>query len=62
VATTVIRVESLDWPAGLTVVHPSFGLGQVVSADGNGPDAKLTVRFGTSDEKRIVARFVKRVE
>ena len=60
--TTVTRVESLDWPTGMVVAHPTFGLGKIVSADGNGADAKLTVRFGSMGEKRIVARFIKRAE
>ncbi len=59
---TVTRVESLDWPGGLAVTHPTFGLGKIVSAEGNGADAKVTVRFGSVGEKRIVARFLKRAE
>jgi DNA helicase-2/ATP-dependent DNA helicase PcrA len=59
---TIARVESLDWPNGLVVVHPTFGLGKIMDADGNGPDAKLTVRFGATGDKRIVARFIKRAE
>ncbi len=43
---------------GLTVRHSVFGVGRVVAADGEGPDAKLTVRFPSVGEKRIVARFV----
>ncbi len=43
---------------GLTVRHAVFGVGKVVSADGEGPDAKLTIRFPGVGEKRIVARFV----
>ncbi len=43
---------------GLTVRHAVFGVGRVVAADGEGPDAKLTVRFPSVGDKRIVARFV----
>ncbi|MHB1845048.1 MAG: ATP-dependent helicase [Deltaproteobacteria bacterium] len=43
---------------GLTVRHAVFGVGKVVAADGEGPDAKLTVRFPGVGDKRIVARFV----
>ncbi|MHB8417653.1 MAG: ATP-dependent helicase [Myxococcales bacterium] len=43
---------------GLTVRHAIFGVGRVIAADGDGPDAKLTVRFPSVGDKRIVARFV----
>ncbi len=43
---------------GATVRHAVFGVGKVVAADGEGPDAKLTVRFPSVGDKRIVARFV----
>jgi DNA helicase-2/ATP-dependent DNA helicase PcrA len=43
---------------GMTVRHAVFGVGRVVAADGDGPDAKLTIRFPSVGDKRIVARFV----
>ncbi len=55
------RVESLDWPTGAGVLHPTFGVGRILAADGDGADAKLTIRFRSAGDKRIVARFVKRV-
>jgi DNA helicase-2/ATP-dependent DNA helicase PcrA len=60
-ATTVTHVESLDWPTGAGVLHPTFGVGRILAADGDGADAKLTIRFRNAGDKRIVARFVKRV-
>ena len=60
-ATTVTHVESLDWPTGAGVLHPTFGVGRILAADGDGVDAKLTIRFRSAGDKRIIARFVKRV-
>ena len=54
VAPTVAPVGA----TGMTVRHAVFGVGRVVAADGDGPDAKLTVRFPSVGDKRIVARFV----
>jgi DNA helicase-2/ATP-dependent DNA helicase PcrA len=60
-ATTVTHVESLDWPTGAGVLHPTFGVGRILAADGDGAEAKLTIRFRNAGDKRIVGRFVKRV-
>jgi DNA helicase-2/ATP-dependent DNA helicase PcrA len=45
---------------GTIVSHPSLGEGQVVSCEGAGGDAKVTVIFDDVGEKRVVARFLKR--
>jgi len=45
---------------GTIVSHPSLGEGQVVSCEGAGGDAKVTVIFDLVGEKRVVARFLKR--
>jgi ATP-dependent DNA helicase UvrD/PcrA len=42
---------------GRTVYHETFGRGVVVDAEGVGPDAHFTVRFGTI-MKKIVGRFL----
>jgi DNA helicase-2/ATP-dependent DNA helicase PcrA len=54
------RVSTLSSETGTgnLVRHPTFGLGRVVAADGEGPDAKLTVVFNSGATKRLVARFV----
>jgi DNA helicase-2/ATP-dependent DNA helicase PcrA len=54
-------IENADWPPNTRVIHDSFGQGRVIAADGEGADAKLTIRFERSGEKRIVARFVRKV-
>lgn len=53
--------EPPAWPRGSSVRHAKFGVGTVVSAEGEGDRTKLSVRFG-SDERTLLARFVTRVE
>jgi DNA helicase-2/ATP-dependent DNA helicase PcrA len=53
-------VENPDWPPDTRVTHASFGRGRVLAADGEGADAKLTIRFERGGDKRIVARFVRK--
>jgi DNA helicase II / ATP-dependent DNA helicase PcrA len=44
---------------GMRVRHEQFGMGRIVSADGNGPNAKVTVDFGGAvGLKRVIARFL----
>jgi len=40
-----------------TIVHPTFGRGDVIGQDGTGPDARLTVVFSGNIKKKIVARY-----
>ncbi len=40
-----------------TILHPTFGRGDVIGQDGTGPDARLTVVFAGNVKKRIVARY-----
>lgn len=44
---------------GKTVTHPTFGVGQIRAVSGQGDEAKLTIRFPTVGEKKIVRRFVR---
>ncbi|HEX5754330.1 MAG TPA: UvrD-helicase domain-containing protein [Archangium sp.] len=44
---------------GMRVRHEQFGMGKIISADGSGPNAKVTVDFGGSvGLKRVIARFL----
>ncbi|MHB8877347.1 MAG: ATP-dependent helicase [Myxococcaceae bacterium] len=43
---------------GLRVRHSSFGDGVVLEVDGQGPNAKLTVKFASVGLKRVIARFL----
>ncbi|HEX4620183.1 MAG TPA: 3'-5' exonuclease, partial [Myxococcaceae bacterium] len=51
-------VSSADQMIGLRVRHSQFGDGEIVSYDGQGPTAKVTVRFPKVGLKRVVARFL----
>ncbi len=42
---------------GGRVRHPLFGLGQVMSVEGSGPDTRVTVYFSRAGKKRLVARY-----
>lgn len=51
--------EAVEDPRGMRVRHSQFGEGQVVAVDGQGPNAKLTVKFPPPvGLKRVVARFL----
>ena len=43
---------------GMRVNHTQFGKGVILSAVGQGPNAKLTVRFETVGTKTVIARFL----
>jgi DNA helicase-2/ATP-dependent DNA helicase PcrA len=47
---------------GSRVYHNTFGEGTVEDADGQGPAARLTIRFPKDGVKRVVARFVRSLE
>jgi DNA helicase-2/ATP-dependent DNA helicase PcrA len=51
------RPGARSFGRGERVVHPSLGGGVVLSCDGAGGDAKVTVRF-EAGEKRVLARFL----
>jgi DNA helicase II / ATP-dependent DNA helicase PcrA len=54
-----VHYEDVDRPLiGLRVRHAQFGDGEVMAVDGAGPNAKLTVKFGSVGLKRVVARFL----
>jgi DNA helicase-2/ATP-dependent DNA helicase PcrA len=44
---------------GQKVKHEQFGVGTILTMEGNGPDAKLTVYFDRFGSKKFVARFAK---
>jgi DNA helicase-2/ATP-dependent DNA helicase PcrA len=47
-----------DEVVGMRVQHAQFGEGRIVSVDGQGPNAKLTIDFPKVGLKRVIARFV----
>jgi DNA helicase-2/ATP-dependent DNA helicase PcrA len=44
---------------GQRVRHEQFGVGTILTMEGSGPDAKLTVYFDRVGSKKFVARFAK---
>jgi DNA helicase-2/ATP-dependent DNA helicase PcrA len=45
---------------GARVRHSQFGEGEILQCDGDGPNAKVTVRFRSVGLKRVIARFLSR--
>ncbi|MCP4444340.1 MAG: UvrD-helicase domain-containing protein [Myxococcales bacterium] len=50
--------EFVEIAAGATVRHKSFGLGRVVTSQGQGKNQKLAIDFSTVGVKTVMARFV----
>jgi DNA helicase II / ATP-dependent DNA helicase PcrA len=44
---------------GQKVQHDQFGVGTILTMEGSGPDAKLTVYFDRVGSKKFIARFAK---
>jgi len=47
------------WRVGQSVIHPSFGAGVIVSAEGRGPDARVQVNFRGSGLKWLMLEYAK---
>jgi DNA helicase-2/ATP-dependent DNA helicase PcrA len=45
------------YQVGARVQHPHFGWGQVISTEGQGEEMRITVRFGSGDVKKFIARY-----
>ena len=46
------------WKIGMKIKHPSFGAGIIKAKEGMGADAKLTVIFPGTGQKKLIARYV----
>jgi DNA helicase-2/ATP-dependent DNA helicase PcrA len=57
-ATRDPRPES-PWRVGQSVVHPTFGAGVIVSAEGRGPDARVQVNFRTGGLKWLMLEYAR---
>ncbi len=44
---------------GAPVRHQQFGDGTILTMEGNGPDAKLTVYFERAGSKKFIAKYAK---
>ena len=70
-AGTVSSVRSSGTPAavggalpvsvqpGQQIEHERFGLGEVLQVEGNGDNAKATIRFKNAGEKQLLLRFAR---
>lgn len=57
---SVVPPKVPTWVAGGAVQHAKFGVGTIVSVQGDDDQAKLTIRFADGD-RTLLARFVTRV-
>jgi len=51
--------SSIPWRIGQNVVHPKFGTGVIVSAEGRGPDARVQINFRNNGLKWLVLEYAK---
>jgi len=60
-AIRAVRTESAkdELTRGAKVRHEQFGVGTILTMEGSGPDAKLTVYFQSVGSKKFIARFAK---
>jgi DNA helicase II / ATP-dependent DNA helicase PcrA len=56
----IVYDEFIDdpWKIGMKIRHPSFGAGIIKAKEGMGADAKLTVMFPGTGQKKLIARYV----
>ena len=50
---------SADLKRGQKVKHEQFGIGTILTMEGSGPEAKLTVYFDRGGSKKFIAKFAK---
>ena len=48
-----------EYKRGQRVRHEQFGVGTILTMEGSGPDAKLTVYFDRAGSKKFVAKYAK---
>jgi len=48
-----------DLKRGARVRHDQFGDGTILTMEGSGPDAKLTVYFDRAGSKKFIAKYAK---
>lgn len=53
--------QSSKWKLGQPVKHPTFGSGVILSYEGQGPEARIQVRFESQGVKWLVAEYAKLV-
>jgi len=58
-ATVLITEEASPWRIGQNVVHPKFGAGVIVNAEGRGHDARVQVNFHRNGTKWLALEYAK---
>jgi len=53
------RFPDSPWRVGQSVVHPTFGAGVIVNAEGRGPDARVQVNFRSGGLKWLMLEYAK---
>lgn len=53
------RLSETPWRVGQSVLHPTFGAGVIVSAEGRGPDARVQVNFRSGGLKWLMLEYAK---
>jgi DNA helicase-2/ATP-dependent DNA helicase PcrA len=53
------RFSDAQWRVGQSVLHPTFGAGVIVSAEGRGPDARVQVNFRSGGLKWLMLEYAK---
>ncbi|MDP9361520.1 MAG: hypothetical protein M3P29_08715, partial [Acidobacteriota bacterium] len=53
------NTPTADLKRGQRVRHEQFGDGTILTMEGSGPDAKLTVYFDRIGSKKFIARYAK---
>jgi DNA helicase-2/ATP-dependent DNA helicase PcrA len=51
--------HSIPWRIGQSVVHPKFGAGVIVGAEGRGPEARVQVNFRDGGLKWLMLDYAK---
>jgi DNA helicase-2/ATP-dependent DNA helicase PcrA len=58
-AFTALSTSDSGWRVGQNVVHPKFGAGVIVSAEGRGSDARVQVNFRNAGLKWLALEYAK---
>ncbi|HEY0140341.1 MAG TPA: UvrD-helicase domain-containing protein [Thermoanaerobaculia bacterium] len=57
--TQAAPASAAELKRGQRVRHDQFGVGTILTMEGSGPDAKLTVYFDRAGSKKFIAKFAK---
>jgi DNA helicase-2/ATP-dependent DNA helicase PcrA len=51
--------RAMEFKRGARVRHEQFGDGTILTMEGSGPEAKLTVYFDRAGSKKFIAKYAK---